>query len=105
MNDMPVNEIHVGDVGTVLTTTIKDGSSIIDISGATLTFYFKKPNNTVVSKAGVLVSDGSDGQVKYTTESGFLDVAGTWYFQARVLDGDNSWKSDVAQFKVYTNLA
>jgi len=101
---MSVEEIHVGDIGTVLTTTIYDGSTIVNISAATLTWMFKKPSGVVVTKAGVLVTDGTDGQVKYTVESGFLDTAGTWNYQVKVVDGSNLWYSDINEFKVYKNV-
>jgi hypothetical protein len=101
---LSANEIHVGDVGTVITTTVKDGTTVVNVSAATVTFCFKKPTGVVVEKAATFVTDGSDGQVQYTTESGFLDTAGTWQMQLRIVDGTDTWKTDIIHFKVYKNV-
>jgi hypothetical protein len=101
---MAQNEIHKNDVGTVIQATVQDGSAVVDISAATSTFVFKKPSGSVVSQSGVLVTDGTDGKVKYTTESGFLDTIGTWHFQVKVVSGANMWYSDVHNFKVHRNV-
>ena len=65
---MAVNEIHVGDIGTVFTLTIKDGSSVIDLSGATTKqIILRKPDRVTSStKTASFVTDGSDGKIKYT---------------------------------------
>lgn len=98
-------EIHVGDVGTALRTTIYDDTTIVDISSATLTFYFKKPGGTIVSEVGSLVTDGTDGRCQYVSEVGFFDVAGTWNFQVKVVLGDYTWRTNIQEFKVHENIA
>ena len=48
---MPANEIHVNDVGTLFTLTIKDGDSAVNISSATTKkIIIKKPSGTILTK-------------------------------------------------------
>jgi hypothetical protein len=103
---MPADEIHAGDIGTVLEVTIQDDTSVIDISAMTLagSILLEKPDGTVLTKTGVLVTDGTDGKVKYTTVADDLDTAGQWRIQASVTISGSTWKSDVGSFRVYPNL-
>jgi hypothetical protein len=101
---MSCDEIHVGDVGTSLRATIYDGSSIFSLSSATVSVVLVKPDGTKVTKAGSLVTDGTDGLVEYITVSGDLDQAGIWEIQAIVTVGLNSWRSEISRFKVKSNL-
>ena len=101
---MPSNEIHKNDVGTVIQATIKDGDTVVDLTDGTMTFMFKKPTGATVEKSGVLTTDGTDGKVQYTTETGFLDIVGTWNFQVKIVSDTNTWYSDITTFKVYRNV-
>ena len=75
--------IHVGDVGIVFTITIVDADSVaVDISGATdKVLFFRKPSRTRVRQAAEFVTDGTDGQLQYTTVAGDIDEAGSWQVQ------------------------
>lgn len=102
---MAANEIHVGDVGTTIVVTVKDGSSVVDMSGATGKFLYLKPTNgTLLTKTASFYTDGSDGKIKYTTIAGDMSIPGPWELQAYVQFGSNSWKSDVKKFTVYPNI-
>jgi len=103
---MPIEEIHLNDIGTVIRVTLYDGSSVVDVSNAsTLQLLFKKPDNTLLTKTAVLTGDGTDGQVQYITVAGDLNVMGKWAVQARIVDiSSNEWKSSVSTFRVHDNL-
>lgn len=103
---MPANEIHVDDVGTNYVVTIKDeNDTVVDISGAiTRNMIFKKPNGVLLTVPGVLVTDGTDGQLKYTFVSGDLNKYGWWSMQAFIDWGSTEWYSDIVKFRVYPNL-
>ena len=99
-------EVHVDDVGTVFQVTIKDEDEVVvDVSNAlTKTIYFRKPNGTLLTKTASFVTDGTDGQIKYTTESGDIDAAGNWSLQSFVDFGTTEFYSDIHKFTVYNNL-
>jgi hypothetical protein len=104
---MAAGEIHIGDVGTVLTFTVKNQAGVVvNLSTATQhDLIFRKPDGTVLSKTGAFVTDGSDGKIKYVTVAGFLDLAGIWKVQADIDYATTKWKSDIGEFRVYANLA
>lgn len=102
---MPANEIHENDVGTELRITLVDDSTPVDVSGASsIIFVFKKPSGTMVEKTGSLYSDGTDGKVKYITESGFLDEDGEWKYQVELSIGSSTWSSDIGCLTIHPNL-
>jgi hypothetical protein len=104
---MAANEIHVGDIGTTFEITMYDGDAIVNLSGAnTLQMFFLKPDgSTTLTKTATLVTDGTDGKLKYVTVANDLDTAGTWKIQARIqFDASNDWKSDISKFKVFPNI-
>lgn len=102
---MPAEEIHVGDIGTQLIVTVKDGTSVVDISSATVKYLtLKKPDGTSLQKDTSFVTDGTDGKMSYTTVSGDLSVCGSWKMQGNIEISGNQFKTDIKTFKVYRNL-
>ncbi len=99
--------IHVGDIGTVITVTVKDADGVaLDISGATTkNFIFKKPNNTLATVAASFVNSGTDGKLKYTSLSTTFDQAGEWQLQVYLVLPTGTWNSDIEYFKVWRNLS
>jgi len=97
--------IHMGDVGTVVELTVKDNGTVVDISTATaLTIKFKKPSGTTVTQTAVFSTDGTDGKLKYTFQSGDLDETGTWEFQGNITSPSGSWNTEVSSFSVAKNI-
>lgn len=104
---MAANEIHKGDIGTIFEVTLKDDVAIVDVSSATTKeIFFRKPDGTtVLTKAAEFKTDGTDGIIQYTTILDDLDSVGGWKIQGHVILSTGEWKSDIASFKVYDNLA
>ena len=103
---MAANEIRVGDIGTQFKVTIKDGTSVVDISSATSTkqIILKKPDGTKLTKAATFLSDGTDGIMYYSTVDGDLDVPGVWKLQGKVVITGGPFSTDIYSFKVHRNL-
>lgn len=100
-------EIHVGDVGTVFTATIKDqDSALVPLGSATVkTMTFRKPDGSVIVKTGVINGDGSDGTLSYaTTASTELSQPGSWQVQSYIELPSGKWHTDTFRFTVYANL-
>lgn len=66
---------NISDVGTVVgpVTVVDETGAVIDLSAATQTdFNFRVPGGVVITRAASFVTNGTDGQLTYTT------VAGDW---------------------------
>ena len=99
-------EVHENDVGTSFIATFKDGTSVVDISGAnTKNLIFMKPDKSTASNAGTFTSDGTDGKLYWDSTTGFLTPIGDWQWQGHVAwAGGDSWRSSMANFRVYPNI-
>jgi hypothetical protein len=98
-------ELHVGDVGVKLRSTIMDGSEVADLSTQTLLQYLlRKPSGTVSTLTASLVNDGLDGLIEFITVSGTLNEAGFYKLQAYIEITSNKWHTDTVTFRVYPNL-
>jgi hypothetical protein len=98
--------VHVGDVGTVFEVTVKEGSTVVDISTATVkSFVCRKPSGAVVTWTAEFATNGTDGKLRYTTAEDDLDRAGDWRMQAYIEMPTGAWHSDEATFKVAANFA
>ena len=98
-------EIHVGDIGTLITLAITDAGTAVDLSSATTKqIIFLKPDRTKLTKSAEFSTDGTNGQLKYTTVSGDLDLAGFWQVQAHVIMPTGEWRSSTELFEVAENL-
>lgn len=103
-----VNEMHVGDIGTVIEVIVTDKTSgeIVNIESATtMQIIFKKPDETTVTKTAAHSTDGTDGKMFYTTIADDVDQDGHWKYQGYVVMPGGSWKSDVLKFYVFPNLS
>lgn len=104
---MSKGEIHVGDAVNMIHTIKDQDDVVVDVSSAsTLKIVFNKPDGTALLKDATLVTDGTDGKIKYKTSSATpdLNMAGNWERQGKVVIGTDTWKSDIIKFKVHANL-
>jgi hypothetical protein len=102
-----MSDIHVGDIGTIFRLTIMDGTSVVDISGATtMEIIFKKPSASVVTETASFTTDGTDGQMEWATGVvGDLDEAGSWEWQGRIVMPSWEGKTSILTFDVVANLS
>lgn len=99
------SEIHVNDIGTRFLLTIKDDGEIVNISQASsINVIFKKPDDTVIYRAGTILNSGTDGKVYYDTVAGDLGDAGLYKLQARVALPSGTYYTDIQTFQVHCNL-
>ena len=109
---MAVEEIHVGNIGTVFEVTLyANASDLLDVSTAvaagTKEIIFSKPDGTTVTNTAAFVSDGTDGKIDYTTVLATeLDQVGRWNIQSKVvLTGPvRTFRTNVGSFKVWGNI-
>ena len=99
-------EIHVDDIGTSFEVTLKDSNgAVFPIDAATTKdLLFRKPDDSVLTKAGVFVTDGLDGKLKYVSISGDLNQPGDWVLQAYIVKPGFDGHSSQSNFEVFSNL-
>jgi len=94
----------VGALGVPIEATIIDPitSAAADISAATtMEFHVRKPDATTDTWTAAFVTDGTDGQITYTTATGDIDQAGTWVFEARIVTASQDYRTVTQpQFRV-----
>ena len=75
-------DVHLNDIGTKFLITIKEGTSAVDISGATIKqLKFKRKDGTVFEVDADFETDGTDGVLEYITEDGDINQVGKWSVQ------------------------
>jgi len=102
---MAADEIHVGDIGTVITLDVYDRAVAVDISAATTAqIIFEGPDGTATAVDAVL--GPANYQMYYTTLAGTFPTAGEWSKQGYVEfgGGTSGWHTDVIRFPVFPNL-
>lgn len=99
------SEIHVNDVGTRFLITVKDDGEIVNISGVpAISLIFKKPDDSIIYRSGLLFTNGVDGKVYYDTVAGDLDEAGYYKLQGRVVLTSGTFYTDIHTFQVHCNI-
>lgn len=104
--------IFIDDEGTVFRITIQECItnvlSPVDVSTQTaMSFIFKKPDGTTLTKASppvVFTTDGTDGVIQYTTVTGDIDQAGVWCLQAEVTLPTGIFRTSIIKFDVEAKL-
>lgn len=102
--------VHKNDVGTAFDFTVIDDSDggVVDLSLCpTREATFVKPDGTVLGpKTCTLITDGTDGRMRYVTIAGDIDQSGSWKVQGRAaIDAARSWYSDLVRFLVLPNAS
>jgi hypothetical protein len=99
------SEIHYGDIGVNFNITVMNGTAVLNVSNAnSINIIFQRPDGSDLTKTATLVTNGTDGNIRYTSVSGDLDQIGTWQIQARVNFGASVFSTDIQKFKVYRNI-
>ena len=98
-------DVHLDDVGTVFRITLKEDGAIVPVNGATVQkIRFYRPEAGVIEKTSVFTTDGTNGQIQYVAEAGFLNEVGTWKLQGYVELPEGKWSSEIGVFTVSKNL-
>ena len=93
--------VHKNEYGTVFTITVQEDSVDKDISAATETLMiFKAPDEVLTEKTAAFVTDGTNGEIDYTSETGLFDETGTWEVQAKITTASGVWYTVPTAFEV-----
>ena len=100
-----MDEIHKNDVGTIIRLTVTDDGSAVDLSASsTKQILLRKPSGQVLTKTASFTTDGTNGQIQYTTIAGDLNEVGDWRAQASLVFASSSWLSSILVFTVHENV-
>lgn len=101
-----MEEIYLGDVGTSFEFTILDQEgNVVPLTGTgTFKLRFKRPRGERLEVPATLVTDGTDGRIRYVTVAGDIDEAGKWKVQSFVQTSQGAWSSNVHEFFVLNTL-
>ena len=97
--------VRVGDYGTVFRMTAQDeDGNAVDLTTATsIQMRFRDPDGVGTDKP-VVVLDATNGVVYYSTENGFIDMAGKWHVQLITTFASSEFYSNPEAFTVYDPL-
>lgn len=91
-------------VGSLIEMTVTENGVALDISAATCSLTFKKPDGTTIEREPFFETDGQDGVLQYITIDGDLDQSGLWRGQLSLVFPDGSWPTDPWTFVVDPNI-
>jgi hypothetical protein len=101
---MPQRDIRIGDIGTVFEVTVVDDSVVVDVSTAsTKEIIFVDPDGRETTHAAAFSSSGTDGKIRYSTQSGDIYRAGNWQIRARVVIAAGTFNTSHKNFTVKPN--
>ena len=86
--------VHVGDTGTVLTKTVKNSAgAVVDVSASTtIELVVRHPDGTETTITGSFVTNGTNGQIRFTTVAGTWSKPGEWFEQVRLVTATEEWR-------------
>jgi len=77
-----MTDLHLGDIGTILRFTVKDGGVAVDCSSGSAGLKLLKRDKTVIQRDMEFYTDGTDGIFQYTTSGSDIDSGkGKWIAQ------------------------
>jgi hypothetical protein len=100
---MSVLKVISGDYGQIIELTFvdvdTDTAANISSYTSTISMIFKSPAGVETTKTATFKTDGTDGIIRYTTETAFL-TAGEWKVRGRVASGTARLTTMWHQFRV-----
>ena len=81
-----MDTMTTNDNGVDFLITITENDAIVDISGASVSVEFKRPDGSTLTRAAVLNGDGTDGKMLYqSTQADFTEnfavAYGVWQYR------------------------
>lgn len=96
--------LAIGDTATFKVEAEKDGTTW-DLTGGTVEITFRNPSGTILGPYTATISNPTGGIAYYSVSDTFLDGAGIWARQWRIVVGSIQMRSmQPIQFTVYSNL-
>lgn len=104
---MANKNVRKNAIGVKIDVTVKEDGTAINLSSVTTKNYIvTKPDGTTqVTWAASFITDGTNGQLRYTTVSGDLDQVGRYQLQVDLaFPSSFTGRTDIGTFYVEDNL-
>jgi len=103
---MTIDLGHIADVGSEIRLRVldQDGAVVSLATASSMQIWFKKPDNTYKKEPATLLTDGTDGYLKYVFDADDLNCPGDWLAQAYVVIGALTLHSTYYTFRIDRNL-
>jgi hypothetical protein len=104
-----MSSIQEGAIGVPITVTVvkADGTTPLDISGATVKkLRFIKPNGVLLEVDAVFPqgSTGSDGKLQYVSVASDLSPYGTWQASAYIVTPGINTPTQIGEFDIVRSI-
>jgi hypothetical protein len=99
--------VHTNEEGIIFHLIVTDEDGVdLDVSAVdSKLIHFVKPDGTTLSKTAAYTSDGTDGEIQYTSVAADIDQVGRWSYQGYVEITDGAHlHTEVATFDVVAPL-
>ena len=97
--------IQLSTSGLVIELIVHESGIPLDISSATAKkMYLKPPTGATLEKTATFTTDGTDGKIRYSTDSSDLSLAGAWQAQGYVAMPSFTGRTTVTDFTVNANI-
>lgn len=95
-----MSDIFVGQTIRFEFTITDEEGGVVDISSAVLDVSFSQPSKVCFNRTPILVTDGLDGKMEYTTLVTDLTTSGDWKVQPVITIGAQIYPSSIEEFIV-----
>ena len=99
-----MSDIFIAQIVTQIFPVTDQDGAVVDISSATISIVYVRPNKTTFTKTASLTGDGTDGEMEYTTDSSDLDEEGKWFAQGIVVIAGKEYPTTIVNFAVSKRL-
>lgn len=95
-------QIHVGDIGTVMTLGMNGPEGRLDLSNAEeLLIVYMRPDASSFAVNATIAQDTKGDIMRYVTPDGHWDQSGWWRWQGIVTYPNGRWHGVMKKFRVY----
>lgn len=99
------DEVHIGDVGTIVRISITENGSPLDLTDATvIKIKFERKDRTSFQVEGSVYGPAIDGVVQCVSDATYFTGKGKMTVQVYVEYPSGKWHTSEAEFEVFENI-
>ena len=99
------DEVHVGDIGTIIRISIVERSLPLDLTDATvIKIKFKKKDRSTFMVDGSVYGPATDGVIQCISDTTYFTSKGKVSVQVYIEYPSGKWHTSEAEFEVFENI-